>query len=276
MANVNILRDSVYSVNRDFPSEISRGRTLLWPKLKQVRQQYPLAKSSLGYPAKIIMNGKVIEDLFPECDTIIRGSRIDAAHHSQQNHKSGRPNINQSGNFNHVQDQLSQSLLPQQPPMSPGIPYSPGIGRPGMNRPTTVDFDIHDPVDNPQANGSTMEQGDGEFARPGPPVSSDSQGRKIRSRTRNSKKGTNRNSLPRSVSARSKSTKRASQSVSRSASHARSDAQLTEQNDTSVSDAGNPQQARRWRDFSHSDTVKSSSFISNLYAYHPFPPSDLD
>ena len=134
------------------------------------------------------------------------------------------------------------------------MPNSPGIGGPGMNRPTTVDFDIHDPVDNHQANrsrvnaGSPTEQGDGEFARPMPPVSSDSQGRKSRSRTRDSK-GTNRNSSPRSVSARSKSTKRASQSASRSASRARSDAQsasrsasrarsdaeLTEQNDTSVS-----------------------------------------
>ena len=261
MANVNKLRDSVYSVNRDFPSEISRARKLLWPKLKQVRQQYPLAKASLGYPAKIIMNGKVIEDLFPEWDTILRGSRIDAAHPSQQNLKSGRPNTNQSGNFDYVQDQLSQSLLPQQPRTSPGMPNSPGIGGSGMNRPTTVDFDIHDPVDNSQANrsgvnaGSPMEQGDGEFARPMPPVSSDSQGRKSRSRTRDSK-GANRNSSPRSVSARSKSTKRASQSasrsasrarsdaqsVSRSASRARSDAELTEQNGTSVSDAGNAQQ----------------------------------
>ena len=45
MANVNKLRDTDYSVNRDFPTELSRARKLLWPKLKQIRVQNPVTLS---------------------------------------------------------------------------------------------------------------------------------------------------------------------------------------------------------------------------------------
>ena len=92
MSKVSNLQGSEYSVNWDFPSEISRARKLLWPKLKQTRQLNSMAKVSMGYPAKIIMNGSVTEDLFPKWDTILCGSRIDAEHPSQLNLNRGRAN----------------------------------------------------------------------------------------------------------------------------------------------------------------------------------------
>ena len=225
MANVNKLRDTDYSVNRDFPTEISRARKLLWPKLKQIRERNPLSKASLGYPAKIILDGQAVEDMFPEWDSILRGSRIDAAHPSQQNFKSGRSNATQSGNIGYAEDipanQLSQSLLPQQPRMPPGFSYSPGTGRP-----TTVQFNVNDSIRSPRTRAtgiteeSPMEQGDGKFVRPNP-ASSESHGRPSRSRTRNSEKWSSRS--PRSVSARLNSKPKGSKSASRSASRVRGD-----------------------------------------------------
>lgn len=50
-------------------------------------QNNPFAKVSVGYPAKLIMNGHVCFDLFPEWDTIITGSRIDSKHPSQQKYR---------------------------------------------------------------------------------------------------------------------------------------------------------------------------------------------
>ena len=234
-----------YSVNRDFPSEISRARKLLWPKLKQTRQLNPMAKVSMGYPAKIIMNGNVTEDLFPEWDTILRGSRIDAEHPSQLNLNRGRANTNQSGSVVPVQeDQLSQSLLPQQPQMQPGTPQPPNNGSSGISRSTTIDFNVRDPVDTTPAKvtgtESPMEQGNGAFVRPVQSAPTGSKERKSRSKTRNSAKKTS--DSPRSVSARFKSrTSRASQSVSRSASCVRQGAQSLDRNEAGVNDAGDSQ-----------------------------------
>ncbi|MCG8034998.1 MAG: hypothetical protein JAZ03_22875, partial [Candidatus Thiodiazotropha taylori] len=90
MANVSKLRDTDFSVNRDFPTEITRARKVLWPKLKQLRQKFPSSQATLAYPAKIILDGRVVEDMFPEWDDTLRGSRIDAAHPSQQTFKHDR------------------------------------------------------------------------------------------------------------------------------------------------------------------------------------------
>ena len=65
MANATRLRDTDYSVNRDLPAEIARARKVLWPKLKQIRQEFPLSKATMAYPAKIILDGWVVEDMFP-------------------------------------------------------------------------------------------------------------------------------------------------------------------------------------------------------------------
>ena len=84
MANVHKLRDTDYSVNRDFPTEIARARKLLWPKLKQIRERNPLSKASLGYPAKLSRicssNGTVFSGVAVSMQLILvsRTSKVDA------------------------------------------------------------------------------------------------------------------------------------------------------------------------------------------------------
>lgn len=80
----NVLRDSNYSVSRDYPIEITRARKTLWPSYKQLKQQNPLSRVAIVYPARLILDGKTMKDLFPEWDEILRGSRIDMTHPSQQ------------------------------------------------------------------------------------------------------------------------------------------------------------------------------------------------
>lgn len=84
MSQGSNLKNTPHSVSRDYPLEITNARKLLWDELKQIKCQNPSAKVSVGYPAKLIMNNQVCFDLFPEWDSIVRGSRIDSKHPSQQ------------------------------------------------------------------------------------------------------------------------------------------------------------------------------------------------
>ena len=80
----NVLKDTNFSLSRDYPIEITRARKTMWPAYKKLKEENPLSKVAIVYPAKLIMNGEVQMDLFPEWDTVLRGSRIDLDHPSQQ------------------------------------------------------------------------------------------------------------------------------------------------------------------------------------------------
>ena len=78
------LKDSVYSVSRDYPLEITRARRTLWPEYRRMKSEDPSARISMVYPAKLLVNGTVVRDLFPEWDMLLKGSRVDLSHLSQQ------------------------------------------------------------------------------------------------------------------------------------------------------------------------------------------------
>ena len=80
------LKDTDFSMSIDYPLEITRARRTLWPEYKHIKSQNPLAKVEIVYPAKLLVNGRVEKDLFPEWDTVLSGSRIDLTHESQSSH----------------------------------------------------------------------------------------------------------------------------------------------------------------------------------------------
>ena len=80
------LKDTDFSISRDYPLEITRARRTLWPEYKQIKSQHPLAKVAIVYPAKLLVNGRVEKDMFPEWDTVLSGSRIDMTHESQSSY----------------------------------------------------------------------------------------------------------------------------------------------------------------------------------------------
>ena len=71
------LKGTTFSINRDYPLEITNARKMLWPHFKEARS-IPYNRVTIGYPAKLIVNGVVTQDLFPDWDNILRGSRISA------------------------------------------------------------------------------------------------------------------------------------------------------------------------------------------------------
>lgn len=78
IANAYKLKDTDFSIHRDFPKEIVNARSELWPMYKSEKQNNPRAKVSIGFPAKLVVNGLVIANKFPDWYDILRGTRINA------------------------------------------------------------------------------------------------------------------------------------------------------------------------------------------------------
>lgn len=48
----------------------------LWPKYKKLRESNPRSKIALVFPAKIVMDGRVVEDIYPDWNSILNGNRV--------------------------------------------------------------------------------------------------------------------------------------------------------------------------------------------------------
>lgn len=75
VSNAKLLKGKKFSINRDFPKEISNARKALWPEFKETRSRYPNSRVSLAYPAKIVKDGTVIVDKFPHWNLMLHGDR---------------------------------------------------------------------------------------------------------------------------------------------------------------------------------------------------------
>ena len=69
------LKGTPFGISRDYPPEITRARQELWPRFKEAREDR-FNRVTIGYPAKLIVNGAIICDLFPDWDAVMKGSRI--------------------------------------------------------------------------------------------------------------------------------------------------------------------------------------------------------
>ena len=76
LANAYKLRNTGFGINRDLPKEILDARKPLWSKLKLEKQQNPGAKLNIVYPAKLLRDGQVIADAFPDWHYILHKSRM--------------------------------------------------------------------------------------------------------------------------------------------------------------------------------------------------------
>ena len=55
-----MLRNTPFSVGYDLPKEINDAHKKLWDELKSIKSRQPSAKAQIVYPAKLIVNGKVV------------------------------------------------------------------------------------------------------------------------------------------------------------------------------------------------------------------------
>ena len=75
IANSYKLQGTDYGVSRDYPKEIVAARSELWPRYKTERSKFPRSKVTIGFPAKLVINGRVVQDKFPDWFSVLRGSR---------------------------------------------------------------------------------------------------------------------------------------------------------------------------------------------------------
>ena len=73
----NKLKNTPYGINKDYPKEITSARSQLWPLYKTERAKNPDASVYIGFPAKLVVRGRVVKDLFPDWFTVLRGSRCE-------------------------------------------------------------------------------------------------------------------------------------------------------------------------------------------------------
>lgn len=65
-----------FSVDCDYPKEIQAARSRLWPRYKEYRTKNPKSKVSLVYPAKVISDGRVVYDEFPNWQFYVNYNRL--------------------------------------------------------------------------------------------------------------------------------------------------------------------------------------------------------
>jgi hypothetical protein len=69
-----------FGINRDYPKEIVEARSHIWPKYKEERSKYPPKTVYIGYPAKVIVKNRVVQDKFPLWKNVMQMSRSHRTH----------------------------------------------------------------------------------------------------------------------------------------------------------------------------------------------------
>lgn len=80
------LKGTTFGVSRDYPVEISKARQSLWKQYKMTREANP-KKKVMEFPARILVDGVVVADAFPDWYPILQGSRISYAPLNQSSDK---------------------------------------------------------------------------------------------------------------------------------------------------------------------------------------------
>ena len=94
MERTHMLRNTPYSVGYDLPKEINDARKNLWQELKAVKARQPRAKAHIVYPAKLVVDGRVVRDEFPDWNDAMRGSRLSDFSHIDRNFGLEQPTMN--------------------------------------------------------------------------------------------------------------------------------------------------------------------------------------
>ena len=132
--NAYTLRGSGFSVTRDFPQEIVRARRTLMPQYIQEKQNRQ-NKVSIEYPAKFVVNGKIISDAFLDWYTILNQDRYEMAkslsqvvntdmtvNNGQQPHPQPHPHISQPHPLNPTHSPAPTPTSPTSPSISSDTP----------------------------------------------------------------------------------------------------------------------------------------------------------
>ena len=76
LVNAKKLKGTQYGINRDDPNEIVQARKPLFKKKKELQSANPLSTVSIQYPAKLVMDGKVVTDMFLDWANAMKLNRL--------------------------------------------------------------------------------------------------------------------------------------------------------------------------------------------------------
>ena len=76
LSNAGKLRGTRFGINRDYPQEIINARKPLLALKRELKSQNPSSRISIQYPAKLIKDGQIIRDMFPDWQQVMRKSRL--------------------------------------------------------------------------------------------------------------------------------------------------------------------------------------------------------
>ncbi|KAH3847365.1 hypothetical protein DPMN_089685 [Dreissena polymorpha] len=80
MISARRLAGTKFSLFKDYPKEITDARKQLWPRFKEAMSKHGPRNIQTLFPAALRVNGRIVEDLFPEWHTILKGSRLTNVH----------------------------------------------------------------------------------------------------------------------------------------------------------------------------------------------------
>lgn len=107
-----MLKKTPFSISYDLPKEINEARKKLWGEVKSIKANQPNAKYQILYPAKLLVEGKVIQDEFPDWNETMKGSRLCDFSHIDINFGLDQPNVSffeQKVNSQQSSQQLTKS-----------------------------------------------------------------------------------------------------------------------------------------------------------------------
>ena len=87
-----MLKNTPFSISYDLPKEINEARKRLWSELRTIKANKPFVKFQILYPAKLLVEGKVVRDEFPDWGKVMQGSRLVDFVHIDSHFSSDQPN----------------------------------------------------------------------------------------------------------------------------------------------------------------------------------------
>ena len=127
------LKGTEYAIREDFPPEIRTARGRLWEDLKKAKSEK--LKAKIVYPAKLIVEGQVVRDMFPGWGQWARGNFA-----GDQHPRNDQGNIPRAGTPMHIpMADIMQTAPPHMhtprltapslhPQISPSVYHSPALG----------------------------------------------------------------------------------------------------------------------------------------------------
>ena len=116
LSNSKVLKGTIHTIQQDYPQEIRSARGKLWNEYCQARANK--LRASIAYPAKLIVEGKLVRDELPEWNNRFGGSQTTPVNAMQQAPANQRTTL---GDYIRPQQTAPLSQNPA-PPTSNQVP----------------------------------------------------------------------------------------------------------------------------------------------------------